>query len=896
MRSIMPKSALLAATLLAGTFLASPALAQQPAAEAPIPAEAGAMPAGKLDGAVVPQGYRLDLTVDPTKDRFSGHVEIDVDVKKAGRFVWMHGRDLKVGKVTAMVGGEVVSGTFRQVDPTGVALVTFDKPVPAGKATFAFDYDAPFGDGPAGMFHIKVGDDWYSWTQHESIDARASFPSFDEPGFKVPWTVTLRTPEGLKAVSNAPEVQTETTNGTTVHTFGQTLPLPSYLVAMMVGPFVTVEGVVPPTPQRTAPLPIRIVSTKENAGKLDFALEGTKGIVAHLEAYFGQSFPYPKLDQITTPILPGAMENAGADLYNDSILVMDDKASTEQKRTFGMVVSHELAHQWFGDLVTPAWWDDIWLNESFANWMGYRIGNEWRRDLNIGAGALAEGFSAMGIDALVAGRPIHQPIEQNAQIDAAFDTITYGKGGHVVAMIAAFMGDTKFRDGVRGYMAAHKYGNATSAEFFKAMAEAAGDPRILPAMQSFTDQQGVPLVTLERAKGKDGPTGWKVTQSRYVRYGMKGPETRWGIPLCLRQSDVRQCTLMTDKTTTVTLKSAGPIMPNAGGTGYYRFELPASDWDALIAATPALSGSEALAVEDSLNASFYAGRLSADQLIAGARALAANSDSYASGNATGLLEAMANRGVIAENAKPQFRAFVDALYAPQLKAIGFDPREGAHSADDPEKQQRRVQLVGLLAGTARDAALRTQLASAVDAYLGGNAAALDPAYFSTAFDAWLGARKLDGAKTLIDKALASEDPLFRPAALGAIGSSGDAATAKWLLDEFQDKRLRQSEKLNFVRYVVLTPETRDWGYSWMKAHLDELLNGGAGIFFGARLPQILGNFCSVASADEFDTLRAKFAGKSGALELERTIERVRACGKLKDARGGELTAAIMKLK
>ncbi|MEI6643423.1 MAG: M1 family metallopeptidase [Novosphingobium sp.] len=886
------RSILLAATMLAGVLVATPALAQTAAAETPIPAEAGTMPAGKLEGAVVPQAYRLDLTVDPAKDRFSGHVEIEADVKKPGRYVWLHGRDLKVGKVTAMVGGQPVSGTFRQVDPTGVALVTFDAPLPAGKTTFTFDYDAPFGDGPAGMFHIKVGDDWYSWTQFESIDARAAFPAFDQPGFKVPWNVTLRTPEGLKAVSNAPEIKTETVNGMTVHTFGQTLPLPSYLVAMMVGPFVTAEGVVPPTPQRATPLPIRIVSTKQNAGKLNFALEGTKGVVQHLEAYFGQSFPYPKLDQITTPILPGAMENAGADLYNDSILVMDDQASTEQKRTFGMVVAHELAHQWFGDLVTPAWWDDIWLNESFANWMGYRIGNEWRPDLNIGAGALAEGFGAMGIDALVVGRPIHQKIEKNAQIDAAFDTITYGKGGHVVAMIAAFMGDTKFRDGVRGYMAAHKYGNATSAEFFKAMAEAAGDPRILPAMQSFTDQQGVPLVTLERA----GPDSWKVAQSRYLRLGMKGPATKWGVPLCLRQSDIRQCTLLTETSATVTLKSAGPIMPNAGGTGYYRFELPAKEWDELIAATPTLSGSEALAVMDSLNASFYAGRVSADQLIAGARSLAANPDSYASGDAVGLLEAMAQRGVIAESAKPQYRAFVDGLYAPQLKAIGFDPRSGAHAGDDPERQQRRVQLVGLLAGSARDAALRQQLSTAVDAYLGGDAAALDPAFFGAAFDAWLGANGIEGAKRLVDKALASEDPLFRPNALGALSGSGSPAIAKWLLDEFQDKRLRQSERLNFVRGVVFTAETRDWGYTWMKAHLDDLLSGGAGIFFGARLPQILGNFCSVAQADEFDGLRAKFAGKSGALELERTIERVRSCGKLKDARGTELTAAIAKLK
>ena len=884
------RSILLAATMLAGILLTSPALAQQAAPA--IPAEAGAMPAGKLSGAVVPQAYRLDLTVNPAKERFSGHVEIEAEVKQAGRFVWVHGRDLNVARVTAMVDGKPVAGSFRQVDPTGVALITFDAALPAGKTTFVFDFDAPFGDGPAGMFRVKVGEDWYSWTQFESIDARAAFPSFDEPGFKTPWTVTLRTPEGLKAVSNAPETSTVTANGMTVHTFAPTLPLPTYLLAMMVGPFVTVEGTVPATPQRSTPLPIRVVSTKQNAGKLGFALEGTKGIVQNLEAYLGQSFPYPKLDQITTPILPGAMENAGADLYNDGILVMDDQASTEQKRNFGMIVSHELAHQWFGDLVTPAWWDDIWLNESFANWMGYRIGNEWRPDLNIGAGALAEGFGAMGTDALVAGRPIHQPIEKNAQIDAAFDTITYGKGGHVVAMIAAFMGDTKFRDGVRGYMAAHKYGNATSAEFFKAMAEAAGDPRILPAMQSFTDQQGVPLVTLARA----GTNSWKVTQSRYLRLGMKGAATRWGIPLCLRQGDLRQCTLLTDPSATVTIKSAGPIMPNAGGTGYYRFELHAKEWDALIAATPTMSASEALAVMDSLNASFYAGRASADQVIAGARALAANPDSYASGDATALLEAMAQRGVIAESAKPHFRKFVDGLYARQLKAIGFDPRAGAHTADTAEKQQKRTQLVGLVAGTAQDAALRGKLASAVDAYLGGDAGALDPAFFGAAFDAWLAAHKLEGAKTLMDKALASEDPVFRPTALGAISSSGDLPTAKWLLDDFKDTRLRQSEQLNFVRGVVYTAETRDWGYTWMKAHLDQLLGGSAGIFFGARLPQILGNFCSVAIADDFDGLRAKFAGKSGALELERTIERVRSCGKLKDARGAELTAAVAKLK
>ena len=852
------------------------------------------MPQGKLAGTVVPLAYRLDLTVDPDKARFSGHVEIDATLNTLSRYVWMHGRGLKVASVTAKAGGKVLTGSFAQTDATGVALLTFTEALPAGPVTFTFDYEAGFNDSPAGLFRVKVGDHWYSWSQFESTDARTAFPSFDEPGFKTPWQVTLRTPAGLTAISNAPEIATETRDGLTVHSFAPTLPLPSYLVALMVGPFVIAEGTIPPTPQRSVPLPIRVVSTQQNAASLKFALEGTKGIVSLLENYFGQSFPYPKLDQITSPIMPGAMENAGADLYEDSLLILDDRASTEQKRNFGMVVSHELAHQWFGDLVTPAWWDDIWLNESFANWMGYRIGNEWRPDLNIGAGALAEGFAAMSTDSLLAGRPIHQPITTTSQVDAAFDSITYGKGGQVVAMIAAFMGDRQFRDGVRGYMAAHKYGNATTADFFKAMADAAGDPRILPAMQSFTDQQGVPLVTFVRAGNGTGQ--WTVTQSRYARLGTEAPPTQWGIPLCVRQGGARVCKLLTDVSTPLTVSGKGALLPNAGGTGYYRFELPAKDWDALIAATPKLPGGEALAVSDSLSASFVAGRASPAQIIAGTRALAANPDSYANGDATGLLQSMVRRGVIGASAQPRFEALVAQIYAPRLKALGFDPRAGAHGADNAEQQQNRTQLVALLALVAKDKALRAKLAAAVEAYLAGDAKALDPSYFSAAFNAWLATKKLAGAQLLVDRALASEDPLLRPAALAAVASSGDLATAQWLLNSPRDQRLRASEWQDFVRGVVAEPATRDWGFEWLKQNLDNLLAGNGGIFFAARLPMILNSFCSVAAADDLEALRPKFAARSGALELERAIERVRSCGKLKDARGAELTAALQRLK
>ncbi len=881
---------LLAATSLLSLALANPALGQPTAA--PVPIVLPPVPQGKLTGAVKPAAYRLDLTVDPAKERFSGKVEIDVAILVPTRFVDLHGRDLAVKSATVTAGGKSYAGTWSQVDPSGVARLTFAEPLPAGPATFAFDYDAAFQSGPSGMFRVKVGEDWYSWTQFESIDARAAFPGFDEPGFKQPFTVTLRTRPGQMAISNAPEVSKISEGGMDVHRFAPTLPLPTYLLAMMVGPFASVEGTVPATAERNTPLPLRVITTQQNKDKIAFALEGSKGIITHLEDYFGQGFPYPKLDQITSPIMPGAMENAGADVYADPILVLDDKAPTGQKRAFGMIVSHELAHQWFGDLVTPAWWDDIWLNESFANWMGYRIGNEWRPDLNIGAGALAEGFGAMSTDALIAGRAIHQPITTNAQIDEAFDTITYGKGGHVVAMIAGYMGDTKFRDGVRRYMAAHKYGNATSREFFAAMADAAGDARIIPAMQSFTDQQGVPLVTFTPASG-----GYVATQSRYVRLGTDAPDTIWGVPLCLRRlGGARQCQLLDRKSGTVAIGGTGPLMPNAGGTGYYRFELPSRDWDALIARSASLTGGEALALADSLYASFQAGRAGPDKLLALARKLAANKDSYAADAGVDSLQPLFTTGMMDEPAKAGYRRFLLDLYKPRLARLGFDPRAGAYAGQDPELTQKREQIVTRLSSDARDPAVRRKLGDAATAYLDGNTGALDAAYLNNALGVWIEQGGLNAARQLAERALASQDPVFRPTALEAIGTSGDAAVARWVLDDFKDKRLRPSERLGLIGRVISTGATRDLGFAWLIQNFDQL-TAGSGIFFASRLPQIVGGFCSVERADAIaGLLRPRLAGKTGALEVERTVERVRSCGKLKDARSAAVSAAFARLK
>lgn len=872
----------LALAMLLSTAAAAPAFA-----DTTIVPDANA-PKGKLPDTAAPTAYRLDLTILPEKDRFSGHDEIDINVKAPARSLYLHGRDLEVSRVVAMVGGKPIPGTFVQVDKTGTARVDFAQPLPAGPATLVFDYTGAFGDSASGLFHVKVADQWYSWTQFESIDARAAYPGFDEPGFKTPFTVSVTTHPGLTVVGNAPVVSvTKTADGMEKHQLMPTKPLPTYLVAFDTGPFERKTGVVPPNAERATPMPYGAVATQAQKDKMDYVMAETPRIVSLLENYFGEPFPFPKLDQIGTPIMPGAMENAGADTYGDEIIFLAPGATTGDKQAFGMVVAHELSHQWFGDLVTPAWWDDIWLNESFANWMGYRIGNEWRPELKIGLGALDEGFGAMNTDALLVGRPIHQQINANSEIDSAFDNITYGKGGQVVAMIAAYLGDEKFKEGVRLHLKRHAYGNATSEQFFQSIADAAHDNEVLAAFKSFVDQPGVPLVTLRRAG-----SNVVATQSRYAFLGTKAPTQSWVIPFCVRSGETKNCMLLDKKETTFAAPGAGALVPNVGGTGYYRFDMPTGDWKTLIADSANLAPGEAIATTDSLWASFRAGRAPASLLVSEAKAMAANPSSTASVDPGQRLAGLAGRGMVPTAAMPAYRKLIDSIYGPRLNQIGFDPSFGAHAADTPEQQQLRQQLVGLVGGQAKDVAVRAKLKAAAARYIAGDQKALDPGYRGAA----LGIAAQDGglpmAKKLVELGLSSEDPSVRQAALGAASQVGTVAGATYLLN-LNDKRLRSFDRLGLVGGLVGNDKTSAYTSNWILTNYDKLASGN-GIFFGSRLPSMLGGQCSAAGAERIQKELGPKVEKLGVgvLEFQRTVERIRNCGILKAAKTAEVGRAI----
>jgi len=525
--------------------------------------------------------------------------------------------------------------------------------------------------------------------------------------------------------------------------------------------------------------------------------------------------------------------------------------------------------------------------------MGYRIGNEWRPELHINAGAVDEALRAMDTDSYTVGRPIHQEITENDKIDSAFDAITYGKGGQVVAMIAGYMGDEKFREGVRLHMSRHPYGNADSEQFFGAMADAAKDPKVLAAMKSFVDQRGVPSVDIKRDGGN-----LIVSQAPYERLGTPVPSTMWTIPLCVRVGDERNCALVDQKTQTIPVKGSGVIMPNMGGTGYYRFTLEPKDWDALIASGDKLSTGEGLATIDSLWAQFRAGKGSADQLIEAARVFVNNPDSSVADVSAGRLAGLKTAGLIDASALGDYRRVIAEIYGPRLKALGADVKAGAYAADTPDNQHLRSDLIGVMASQAKDPAIRAALGQAATAYLAGDTKAVDPALLGDALTVHVEDGGLAAAKDLFERLLKTGDEDFRAEALGAVTAGATPETAQWVFGVVDsDKRLRTPDKLSLIGGLMRSEATRDIAFDWLKTNYDAF-NAKVGIFSAGRVAGLVGAYCSAEKADEADKLmRAKVqAGGRSTLAFDRTLEGVRDCGALKVARTAEVTAAFKAAK
>jgi len=856
--------------------------------------QAAEVPIGRLPAGVTPLEYELSFVVDPAKARFLGETRIEIEAGAPADEIWLHGKDLAVSAVRVLVGKRVIAARYEERDASGVARLALGETLPAGRARIEIAYTAAFASGAEGIFRAKVGANWYAWTQMEPLDARRAFPGFDEPGFKTPFTVRVTAPAGMKAFGNAPEVSAvragDMVGDMVVHQFASTKKLPTYLVALGVGDF-DVRGVtIPANDVRGRDLAFRVIATKGQAGRMGVTLAETPKLLAGLEAYFGTEYPFEKLDLIASPVQGGAMENAGLILFSDNLILLGEDAPFTQLRRFGEVVSHELAHQWFGDLVTPDWWTDIWLNEAFAEWMGKRIANQWRPDLGIDAMELDEAFGAMDLDSLGRGRPIRQAISENSQVASAFDGITYQKGAQVVSMFEGFVGAEAFQKGVRLHLKRYAFGNATAEQFFASIGEAANDDRVVPALESFLTQTGVPLLAVD-----EGARGISLIQSRYAPLGVTAGEAQvWQVPYCLARGEGRRCDFLASASAAVPalIGTELALNPNAEGKGYYRYTMDEAGWRRLI--SDPLSGRDAMAMADSLWADFSAGRASFGLVLAAAAKLAGHPERLAAGYLAGRLAGLGNR-VISEAELPAYRALMARTYGPAFAELGFDPSAGAYGEEAADRQSRRQTLAPVMALEAQDKGLRATLAAAAGRILDGDKAALDPTWRGLA----LAVAVQDGGPAVMRKLsaalLASDEPLFRGQAASALGAAANAEQAKLALELAFADGMQPLETTGLVASVSRQRAGRGAAVDFAAANFSRLMNSYPG-FAKRNIVNLFAGFCSEADAVRVEVLvRPRLAELGGGeLELSQAVAGIRRCEALSKAKGADIAAALSR--
>ncbi|MEO0982741.1 MAG: M1 family metallopeptidase [Pseudomonadota bacterium] len=872
--------------------------------EAPAVVKLETPPAGQLPEGVRPTAYRLALETDPSADSFSGVVEIDLALDEPHARIWLHSLDQRVASAKAVLpdGTETPAVFEGGLADGGVSKLDFETPLPTGAATIVIDYEAPYNFGLAGLYHAAQADRDYLASQMQAIDARRMTPSFDEPRFKTPWTLIVTAPAGDKVIANAPLRASSTLeDGRVRHEFQATRPIPSYLLALAVGPYDEVIGdSLPTNAVRTQLVPFRAFAAAGKGEKLQAVMDATPEMVAWQEDYFDYPYPYGKLDLIAAPDYAwGAMENAGAIVYREAALLVDERTSLARMRSILTIHAHELGHQWFGNLVTPAWWDDIWLNEAFATWISYKTMHAYDPDGGFDRSAIRAAIGAMGADSLESARQIRNPIERNADIEDAFDAITYRKGGGVLAMFETYLGEDAFRDGIRVHMKRYEDGVADVNDFMASLAEGSGQPGVVDAFRSFIFQPGIPYLDAQVSCSDDGGGVLTVSQSRYAPLGSDIDTAQtWQAPFAARVmssgggSVARQ--LIDEATTEIPLQGDCPdwVLPNAGGAGYWRFNTNADNWAALTESFTELTAAEQLVFVDSLTAAFEAGDVSADALLAGLSASAAGEWDAAQLGANRAAELL---DLLDEESQPAMREWLRQVYGPLASAYEVRPPSTLSQGETLLRQT----VKNLMAGAARDPEVRAEILTRAQAFVGVDGepdpSAVQPGELGGAMR--VGAA--DGGDTFFDAAfayaLASEDQTERGAIFAALASEGGSEKVVDMLSRAFDSEMIGQEILSAYFNALQNDGAREAAWELTKTNFEYVVDASPEV----RRPQIArmaGVFCDVGDIDEAIAFIESQSELIPGYErnLAQSSESARLCAGLKAQKGAELAAALQQ--
>jgi puromycin-sensitive aminopeptidase len=700
----------------------------------------------RLDPEVRPERVQLHVELDPARgDAYRGEVSIALRIARPKRTLRLHSVDLRVGRARVESGTRVHTGKVTASPDSETIEIGLPQALPAGEATLRLAFSGRLRGDLCGLYRAASGRHRYAFTQLEPTEARKFFPCFDEPAMKARFEISVTTASSHTVLSNAPVISTRAAGaGRKTVVFAPTPPLSTYLVALAVGPLEGSRRVF------VGPTPIRVWCAPTKGRLSAFALEAARESLLRLERYFGLPYPYPKLDLVAVPDFEfGAMENAGAVFFRETLLLLDPRRATlaEQKRA-AEVIAHELAHMWYGDLVTMAWWDDLWLNEAFATWMAFAVVDQWRPEWRMWHEFQHGRAAALDLDALRHTHPIACEVRTPSEAAENFDLITYEKGASVVRMLERYLGRSAFQRGVRRYIRRHREGNAVAADLWQALHEVSGQP-VESLARAWIEQPGYPVLRIRshRTRGRselrlhqerfrEAPQGRSADARRGpARGALAGAERGrelWPIPWVARIGGARRGrgrelrALVRRRSQRVSL-GRGPaprfVYGNAEEAGFYRPDHGPSELRALLASLHDLPALERMGLVDHQWALVRAGQAGIPTLLELARGLAGERDADVLVALSRPLAFLADS--LAPDAAPRieaaFRSFVAACFGPELEAISLQPRAG----ESQQTRLRRAALVDLVGGIAADPGVAARAAERCEDYL-ADRGAIDP--------------------------------------------------------------------------------------------------------------------------------------------------------------------------
>ena len=810
----LSRSRIAAAVVLALASLASHAA--QPAAHAS--ASHALATTTQLPRGVTPLHYALSITPDAQAATFTANVVITVDIAAPTRTVTLNALELAFAGATAEGAGGTQQASRIDVDAANqTATLHFARPLARGKHALAISYSGKIGTQATGLFSLDydtpTGRQRALYTQFENSDARSVLPSWDEPDYKATFALEATVPSSQMAVGNMPLASsTELGNGKKRVTFGVTPRMSTYLLFFGLGDFERATAMADGTE-------VGVITKKGALAQSRFALDESAALLREYNDYFGVRYPLPKLDNIAAPGRSqffGAMENWGAVFTFEYSLLLDPAISTQSdKENIYTTLSHEMAHQWFGDLVTMRWWDDLWLNEGFASWMESRTTERMHPEWNTALSSVRVREGAMSRDALATTHPVVQRIATVEQASQAFDTITYQKGESVIRMLEAYVGADTWRTAVRSYMRKHAYGNTVSNDLWREVDAAAGKP-VSAIAHDFTLQPGVPLIRVGETACKAGNTTVTLTQGEFTKDREQKKPLSWRVPVIAQTlGNASQARVLVQSgKATLTVPGCGPLLVNAGQSGYYRTLYAPQQAGALAASFAQLPAIDQLGLLSDSQSLGMAGLQNPADFLDLVKATPLTADPQVWGKIAGALDSLHDQYAGDQLRQRAFDAWAIARLAPVMAQTGWQAREGEAATVATLRSQLIATLSDLGDVAVIAEARRRHAARASDP------AALPPALRRTILG--VVAQHADAATwdQLHAEAQAEKTPLIRNQLYDLLASSDDAALARRALDlALTDEPGLTNSPAMISRVAHAHP---DLAFDFALAHIDQV--------------------------------------------------------------------------